>query len=499
MSIELLIEALQLAFTPMNLLLILGGMTIGVFTGALPGISSSMGVVLMLPFTYYMDIVPSIMMLSALYAGSAYGGSITAILFNTPGTAESVATTFDGYPMAQKGEAGKALGLAMTGSAFGGIFSVIIMLLLAPPMSAVALKIQSPEYLGLTLLGIACISSVGTKSLVKSLVTGVFGILLALIGLDPLAGVTRMTFGNIYLMNGIEFIPVMIGSFALAEVLKQAIERQESMDADVKISIDSMNLKEILKYKATMIKSAIIGTVIGILPGTGGSIASIVSYGEAVRSSKDKSQFGKGAPEGILAPETANNAAGGGAMIPTLVLGIPGSPTAAIMLAALVLQGLQPGPQLMKEQPLLLYGVFISMLIASLAVFIAARGAVKIFAAILKFPYQFIAPAILMFSVIGSFSLSNNLSSIWVMILFGFFGYFLKKYHFSGASLVLGLVLGKMMEENLRRTLLLSKGSYAPLFTRPISLVILIFVLLTLFYPFIMAKIEEKKAKSKTA
>lgn len=493
---QLLLEALQTIAQPMNLLLIIGGMLLGVFFGALPGISSSMGIVLMIPFTYYMGIIPSIIMLVALYAGSAYGGSITAILFNTPGTPEAVATTFDGYPMAQKGKAGKALGLAMSASAAGGVFSVLVMLLLAPSLSRVALKIQSAEYFALTLLGIACISSVGSKNLSKALITGFLGILIAMMGLDPMTGVSRMTFGHLNLLNGVEFIPVMIGAFAMSEVFKQVIHRndeEKEFDTSAGISLESLSLKEFFSHKVTLIKSSIIGTLIGILPGTGGSIASIVSYGEAVRSAKDKDRFGEGAPEGVVAPEAANNAAAGGAMIPTLVLGIPGSPTTAIILAALVLQGLQPGPQLMSEQPLLLYCIFFSMLIASLVVFVGGRFAVKAFAAILKLPYALIAPMIVMFSMIGSYAIANDLFQIWVMIGFGVFGYFMRKYEFSPASLILGLVLGKMMEENFRRQLLLTSGDYSSFVTRPISLVFLIAVVFVLFFPIISSLIKKSK------
>lgn len=500
MDITLLLDALKVTvFDPMNLLFIILGMTLGVFFGALPGISSSMGIVLMLPFTYYMGIIPSIILLVALYVGSAYGGSITAILFNTPGTPEAVATTFDGYPMAQQGKAGKALGLAMSASAFGGIFSVFVMLFLAPTLSKFALKIQSAEYFGLTLLGIACISSVGSKNLVKALITGCLGILIAMIGLDPLTGVGRFTFGDINLLNGVQFIPVMIGAFAMAEVFKQVIDREEesNFDTTAKVSLENVSLKEFFKHKIVLLKSSFIGTIIGILPGTGGSIASIVSYGEAVRSSKNKDQFGNGAEEGVIAPEAANNAAAGGAMIPTLVLGIPGSPTTAIILAALVLQGLQPGPQLMTEQPLMLYAIFFSMLLASILIFAGARVAVKVFASVLNLPYSIIAPLIVMFSVIGSYAIANDMFQIWIMLGFGVFGYFMKKYHFSPAALVLGLVLGRMMEENFRRQLMLTQDNYLSFFTRPISLIILLFVIITLLYPIFGKFIESKTSFEK--
>ncbi len=493
---SLLADGLWLCLEPMNLALILGGMMLGVVFGALPGISSSMGIVLMLPFTYYMGSIPSIAMLSALYAGSAYGGSITAILFNTPGTPEAVATTFDGYPMAQKGLAGKALGYAITASSFGGIFSAVVMLLLSPPLSLVALKIQSAEYFGMALLGMACISSLGSHSTVKSIISACFGILLAMIGLDPMAGVPRFTFDMVELLNGIEFIPVMIGAFALAEVLKQVCDSgSATFNVDKKVSLETVTLKEVFQYGRTFIKSSVIGTLIGILPGAGGSIAAIVCYGEAVRSSKTPGEFGKGMPEGVIAPESANNAAAGGAMIPTLVLGIPGSPTSAIILAALVMQGLQPGPRLMTEQPLLLYAVFFSMFIAAAVVQVCGRYAVKLFAAILRLPYSFLGPSIVLFSIVGSYALSNDPFGIWIMLVFGVIGFGMKLYHYSPAALILGMVLGRLMEENFRRQMLVSEDATS-FFTRPISLVFLLLTAVTLFYPLIKAHLK-RGAKAK--
>jgi putative tricarboxylic transport membrane protein len=284
----------------------------------------------------------------------------------------------------------------------------------------------------------------------------------------------------------------MIGAFALAEVLNKLSESLETgfNTEGTKISLEALKLKDLLMHKIVLLKSALIGTVIGILPGTGGSIASIVSYGEAVRSGKNKEEFGSGCEEGIIAPEAANNAAAGGAMIPTLVLGIPGSPTTAIILAALTLQGLQPGPQLMTEQPLMLYSIFFSMLIASIVVFFGGRIGVKAFAAILKLPYGVLGPIIVAFSIIGSYAITNDMFQVWIMILFGVIGFFFKKYEFSGAALVLGLVLGSMMEENFRRQLILTNGDYTSFFKQPIALVILIIAALTVLYPMISRKLK---------
>ncbi len=497
MDVQFLAEGFQTIIQPGNLVLIFAGMLIGVLFGALPGISSSMGIVLMLPFTYYMGVLPSIILLVALYAGGAYGGSITAILFNTPGTPESVATTFDGYPMTQQGKAGRALGLAISASAFGGVFSAIIMLFLAPPLSKIALHIQSAEYFALALLGLMVIASIGSKSPLKAGISGILGILLAMIGLDPIMGKERFTFDSIYLMNGVEFIPIMIGAFALAEVFNQVIERSENANnhKDTKVSMETIKIIQLLKYKWVLLKSAIIGTLIGILPGTGGSIASIVSYGEVMRSSKNKKQFGEGAEEGVIAPETSNNAAAGGAIIPTLVLGIPGSPTTAVILAALVLQGLQPGPQLMSAQPLLLYCIFFSMLIASITVLIGGRIGVKAFAATLKLPYYILGPFIVILSIIGSYAVSNDMFQVYIMVLFGVIGYFMKKFNFSPAAMILGLVLGLMMEENFRRHLLVTGGDFLSFFTRPLSLIIIIIAVAALFLPMLPKKKKQKGEK----
>ena len=316
MDFSLLGEAFITVFEFSNILLMILGLIMGVFFGALPGIGSSMAIVLMLPFTYFMGVIPSIILLVTIYVGSAYGGSITAILFNTPGTPEAVATTFDGYPMAQKGEAGKALGLAISASAFGGIFSVFVMLLLAPPLSQFALIIKSAEYFALTFLGIAVISSLGSKNVVKALASGLIGLFIATIGVDPISATERFTFGTIELMNGIDYIPIMIGAFAIGEVFSQISSKENTTQFKntKSTNLTTFKLKDFFVHKWTAFRSAIIGTIIGILPGTGGSIASFVSYGVAERTSKEPEKFGHGSEEGLVAPETSNNAAAGGAM-----------------------------------------------------------------------------------------------------------------------------------------------------------------------------------------
>lgn len=490
MDFGLLGEAFVTVFEPSNIIIILLGLILGIFFGALPGIGSSMAIVLMLPFTYFMGVIPSIILLVTIYVGSTYGGSITAILFNTPGTPEAVATTFDGYPMAQRGDAGRALGLAISASAFGGVFAVFVMLLLAPSMSEFALTIQSAEYFALTFLGIAVISSLGSKSVIKALASGLIGLFIATIGIDPISATERFTFGTIELMNGIDYIPIMIGAFALGEVFSQITSNGNTQEFKMSKSpkLTAFKIRDFFVHKWVALRSAIIGTIIGILPGTGGSIASFVSYGVAERTSKKANEFGKGSEEGLVAPETSNNAAAGGAMIPTLILGIPGSPTTAIILAALILQGLQPGPQLLSDQPILLYAVFFAMLTASVLTLIAGRYGIKSFGMLLRLPYGILATFIIMLSLVGAYAVENNTISIWIMLLFGIVGYFMKKYDFSVAALILGLVLGPMMEEALRRQLLITNGDYLSFITSPISAIILLIAIIAMALPLFTKK-----------
>ncbi|WP_241236263.1 tripartite tricarboxylate transporter permease [Brevibacillus marinus] len=497
MDFQLFVDGLLTTLSPVNFLLVMAGMMAGIIFGALPGISASMTIVLLLPFTYYMGIIPSIILLVAIYMGAAYGGAITAILFNTPGDPGAVVTTLDGYQMTKQGKAGRALGLSISAGAAGGIFSLLVLLFAAPPLSKFALEIQSAEYFALAFLGMTVIAALGNRNQIRTLISGALGILLAMIGLDPMVGAERFTFGSVSLMNGLDFVPIMIGAFALAEVLAQVIEKQDTgFNMSTKIPLEGLKLKDMWMHRWTLLKASVIGTFMGIMPGTGGSIASIVSYGEAVRSSKNPEKFGKGAEEGVVAPEAANNAAAGGAMIPTLVLGIPGSPTTAVILAALTLQGLQPGPQLMSEQPLLLYCIFFSMLITSIAAFSGGRIGVQLFALMTRLPYSILGPCILLFSIIGAYAVDNDMFSVWIALLFGVIGYFMQKYQFTPSAMILGLVLGKMMEETFRRQLLITNGDYSSFVTQPISAFILLLAVLSLVYPFLSQYLKRRGNKN---
>lgn len=495
---ENILSSIIYVLEPFNIVLIVLGTAFGIICGTLPGVSSSMAIVLTLPFTYTMPPVASIVLLVAVYIGGACGGSISAILLRTPGTPEALATTFDGYPLAMRGEAGKALGLAVTASSFGGIFSAVGMVLAAPLLAVVALKFQSAEYFALALLGLSCITSLGAKNQMKAILSGLLGLLLATFGLDPMNGSERFTFDQAFLMSGISYIPVMIGSFALAEVYKNIekinLDQCEDMLTSQKVSLELMKVRDMVKMWAVFIKSSIIGTIIGIIPAAGGSIAALVSYGEAMKSSKNPELFGQGAPEGIIAPESANNAAVGGSMVPTLVLGIPGSPTTAVIMAAFMIQGLQPGPLLIKQQPILLYSVFFGIIFSSLLLFIIGRFITREFAHVLKLPYPMLGTLIIILGIIGAYSLKNSFYDVLLMFIFSLIGYFFDKYKYSTSALILGLILGGIMENSLRKQLIISDGSWSSFLTRPVSLVILIVTLFAFLSPVITA--WRKKAVS---
>ncbi len=483
---EILLQSISFVITPINMLLLLGSTMFGMVCGALPGLSSSMAIILVLPFTYAMNPVTAIVTLVSVYIGGACGGSISAILLRIPGTPEAVATTFDGYPMSIRGEAGRALGLAVTASSFGGVFSAFIMVISAPLLAKLALNFQSAEYFMLAILGLSCITSLGSKNQLKSILSAVLGLLFSTVGIDPINGADRFTFAQPFLMNGISYIPVMIGVFALSEVFKNIRDtnnKSSDLITDNRISLKLEKVGEMLKMWVTFVKSSVIGTLIGIIPAAGGSVASLVAYSEAVRSSKTPEKFGKGHPEGIIAPESANNAAVGGSMVPTLVLGIPGSPTAAVIMAAFMIHGLRPGPLLFRDQPILLNSVFIAIIIASLFLFIGGRFMTREFARILKLPYPLLGTLIIVLGTVGAYSLHNSFYDILIMFGFGFIGYLFDHFRYSNSAFILGLILGGIAENSLRKQLIIGNGSWAGFVTRPISLVILIITLIAFFSP----------------
>ncbi len=490
---DLFMEALINVFQPEVILILLAGIFLGVSIGVLPGLTSTMGVALMLPITFGMGQVTGLLLLIGVYFGSVYGGSITAILLNTPGTPASAATAMDGYALAKRGYARKALTTSTISSATGGFISVLILILVAPQLASFALKFSAPEYFALAFFGVSIISSLAAKSLVKGLIIGVLGLLVATIGMDPMGGFPRFTFGNAELTSGINFIPVMIGLFAASE----AFTSMEDVFAKNKMQIvvEKAKLKwaEFKSIIFTILYSAGLGSFIGMIPGAGADIAAFVGYNEAKRFSRHKDEFGKGAIQGISAPEAAGNAVTGGAMIPLLTLGIPGDAVTAVLLGALMVQGIQPGPMLFESNGPLVYTLFFGMLIANIFILIVGLSGIKLFTKILLIPKSILTPLILVLSVIGSYALGNNYFDVIVMLAAGIIGYFMKKYDFPVSPLILGLILGPMMESNLRRSLVMSQGDISILFTRPIACVLIILAVITLVTPIIKGIMESRK------
>lgn len=494
---ELIKMGIQVVFVPSTLLLIFFGTVIGVIFGALPGVSASMAVVLGLTFTYGLDPVTSIAFLVAVYCAAITGGGITAILFKIPGTPSSAPTTFDGHPMAQNGQPMKALSISLICSAIGGVAAAILMFMISPQLSTVALKFGPSELFAISFMGLSVLTALDEGNVIKTLISGLMGLFLATVGMDPIDGFARFTWGNSTLLSGIEMIPVMIGMFAITQVLKETkdrskIENIKGMESK-KLNDKIISLKELWGIKGTIARSGIIGTVVGILPGAGATIASFLSYTSEVKISKYPETFGKGEPRGIAASETANNAATGGSMVPLLSLGIPGGNAAAIMMSALVMKGVQMGPLLLQNQPEYMGSVFVSMIITNIVMVFVSFAVAKIFGKILGIPYSVLGTVIVLLAVIGSFALQNNTGNVMLMMIAGIFGYAFSKFGFNNAALILGLVLGEMVEANLRRSIMIEQGNIMAVFSKPITSVLMIISILSLLWPIVKPYISKNK------
>lgn len=486
---------------PMNILGLVFGTGVGILIGAMPGLSVNMGIALLFPLTFAFQGVGGILMLLGIYCGAIYGGSISAILLKTPGTPASVATTLDGYPMATKmGQPGRALGLSTFGSLFGGIFSAVCLIIFSPLLAKVALQFSKPEYFALAVFGISIITSVSSGSMIKGVMGGVLGLFIATIGIDNLSGNLRFTFNTTYMLGGISFVPILIGLFAFSQVL-QSVEdcyKETYVKHDVKIKGVLPSWSDLKRVAVTMVRSAFIGTFIGCVPGTGGDIASFVSYDQAKRWSKYKDNFGNGEPEGIIAPETGNNAVSGGAMIPMLTLGIPGDGATAIMLGALMVQGMQPGPLLFKEQASSVYAIFIGLLLANVVMGFFGFSLIRVFVKVVNIPKEILLPIIFILTFVGAYAYNNSLIDVFVMVFCGLLGYFLNKTEFSMSAIVIGIILGSMAEANFRGALMMSDGSLSVFVTRPICAIFLLLAIISLFSP-ILGPAVKKVLKRKKA
>ncbi|MBX2855769.1 MAG: tripartite tricarboxylate transporter permease [Rhodobacteraceae bacterium] len=463
---------------PSTIGVIILGVLIGVLVGALPGLSSPMAIALLIPFTISMTPISAVAMLAALYCAGTFGGSITAILINAPGAPPAAATALDGYPMAKRGEAGRALGLAAVSSVTGGVLSLLILLFAAPLLAEIAVTFTSAEYFALALFALSMLASISGKSSLRNLIAGALGVFLSTIGVHLTTGVERFNFGVDDLYEGVPFVPVLIGLFAVAELLKQA-RVGDVIYERVRANVMKLPSREDLhRVKWTILRSTGLGTFVGILPAEGATVAAIMGYNEARRWSKNKDEFGTGVPEGIAGPEAANNAATGGAMVPTLALGIPGSVSTALILGAMVMHGLKPGPFLLQNQPEFLYGIFAAMLVANLAFLVIGILGAKLFSQITLIPRTILWPSVLVFSIIGSYSAASSFFDVWVMVVAGIVGYFMLRFGFGPAPLIMGLVLGPIVEENFSKAMIVHDNSFLSMLERPI---VLLFFALTIF------------------
>ncbi|MBU2511380.1 tripartite tricarboxylate transporter permease [bacterium] len=499
--IDGILAGLNTVIMPINLLLVFIGCFAGTFIGMLPGLGPISAIALMIPITYGFDPASGMILMAGVYYGAIFGGSTSSILINAPGVAGTVATAFDGYPLAKSGHPGKALALAAYSSFSGGTIAAVFLLIAAPALATVSLSFQSSDYFALMVLGLTAVSAfAGKGGFLKAVIMTVFGLMLATVGTDRSAGIQRFTFGRMDLMDGISFLLLAMSTFALSEALMSVLRKDEIPDELKKATakkIGSLRVtKEEIKLVApTVARSSVLGFFVGVLPGAGATLASFLAYGmeRNLASAKEKLKFGKGSLRGLAAPETANNAACSGSFVPLLTLGIPGSGTTAVMLGALVSYGIQPGPRLFIDQPAVFWSVIISMYVGNIILLILNLPLIPYIARLLAVPKQILVPVVLFFSLIGVYLVSFNTFDIQMMVFMAAIALVLRLLDFPMAPMLLGFILGGMMEDNLRRALAISDGSISFLWERPITLVILIITVLALLSP--LRSMFQKKRK----
>ncbi|HXF82855.1 MAG TPA: tripartite tricarboxylate transporter permease [bacterium] len=485
--LEQLLETLPAILTsPTALLLSLVGSILGIILGALPGISSTTSLAVLLPLTFAMDPTGAMMFLMGVFNGSVYGGSISAILLNIPGTPGAIVTQLDGHPMAMRGRAGEAIGYATLASMFGGMFGLLVFMTVAPLLAALGLKFQSPEFTGLALLGLASLSAAIPEAMLKGILAGLVGLLLATVGLDPLTNVLRFDFGSRHLAGGVAVIPVAIGIFGMAEVLRHLEGGAPRWQVITTIRRVIPPWAEMRRTVPGALRGAIVGVIVGIIPAAGSAIGVAFSYLQEKRLSRTPERFGTGIPEGIVPPEASNNACMGGDLIPTMSLGIPGDSITAVLMGALLIQGLRPGPQLFTEHRDFVAGVYVALGVAiALTTALGLLGA-RLFARTLRLPKAVLLAGIALLCVVGAYAVNNSVFDVWVMVLFGGVGYLMQKAGFPVLPLIFGLILGPMFEENLRRTHIVSQGSLLVYLQRPLSLALLALAAATAAYPLLL-------------
>lgn len=475
---------------------LLVGALAGYLIGAIPGLGPSLGVALLIPFTYGMDPVVAIVMLVALYAAAEYGGAITAVLINTPGTAAAVATAWDGYPLTRQGKAGIALNLSIIGSGIGILVSSALLVVTAIPLSELALNFGPGEYFALAVVGLSLVSGLSEGSVLKGAIAMGLGLALATVGLDTQTGIPRFAYSPEF-FEGFPLVPVLLGLYALSEVLFMLEEGPAQKVKSQKITgILAVPFSTYYKLRGHLIRSSLLGYVIGVIPGAGASIASFMSYIVAKKTSKEPEKFGKGSYEGLVASETANNAAVSGAMAPLLALGIPGSATTAVLIGALMIQGIQPGPLLFTRNPEIPYSIFASLFIGVPVMIVIGLAGARVWAQVANIPRPAIAAIVATICLIGAYASSNSIFPVFIMTAFGVIGYVLRKAKIPLAPIILALVLGDMMETNFRRAMVISRGSYDIFYTHPLTLILLIVAVLAFVVPLVNDIRAKRRARS---
>ena len=495
---DTILFALSVAFRPENLLFAFIGCLIGTLVGVLPGIGPTAAISLLLPTTFRCDVVSGLIMLAGIFYGTQYGGSTTSILVNIPGEAASVVTCIDGYKLARKGRAGPALGMAAFASYIAGTFSVVLLTLVAPPLAEMALYFGSPEFTAMAVLGLTLLISLSSGSMVKAFMMAAVGVILGVVGVDPTTGMPRFTFGIYELEDGVGLAPVAMGLFGIAEVLANVEEFTQEQRSIVIEKVKGLlpTLQDWKDSAVAIAQGSVVGFLIGLVPGGNTIIASISSYALQKRISKRGDKVGTGVIEGVAAPEAANNSATGAAFIPLLTFGIPTTPVMALLLAGFMVHGIIPGPLLIKEQPSLFWGLIFSMYVGNIMLLVLNLPLIGLWVQVLKIPYGILFPLIILFCLVGSYTLNNSLVEVGLTAFFGLVGFFMRKFEYEPALLILALVMGPILEESLRRSLILSGGSLAIFFHRPIAMSILLFSLLFLVSFPVTRMIRKRKAEA---
>lgn len=469
------------------------GVTAGIIAGAIPGFTITMAIIITLPFTFGMTPIAGISTMVGVFIGGLSGGLMTAILLGIPGTPSAVATTFDGFPMSQRGESNLALSIGIWASFFGSLISMVILMTLAPQVAMLALKIGPWEYTSLIIFALTIIASITGDSVIKGLIAGFFGLFIGTIGVDPISGFSRFTFGSNMLSAGVPFLTVLIGIFAVSQLLTELETKKETeiengltkkMIIEKDLGFEAKRaLNIVIKQPVNLIRSSLLGALIGAIPGAGSSISNILAYDQAKKNSKDPKKFGTGIPEGIVASEAGNNATAGGSLIPMIALGIPGDAVTAVMLGALMVHGINPGPFLIIEHPNIVGAIFVGFFIATVMMLVIQFVGIKLITKIISIQKYILVPSILSFCVIGSYILHNRVTDLFILFVMGVIGYFLKKNHFSLAPIILGVILGPIAETNLRRAMMISYD-WSLFVTRPISLILLLLAVVSIIYSY---------------